>query len=199
LDIRDLSSVTDSIAITGTVTATGTVTIQDGGNSITVDANSFDIRTLTASDTVTVSGLVQATGSVTINTTSGAVTTTLTDGVDDAIITASGALMIDSDQTIQVNIYARPGSWENINYDVPPTSNSGTGLDPTTGTPMAFYLVNEGTSYCRVSVNNTSDATHGLYVGSKGTLSGQFMAITYLSVYNPDSATATISVMYGRE
>lgn len=80
LDIRDLSFATDTVDVTGsevsldsaTLTALESITvqnaagasavnIQDGGNSITVDATDLDIRDLTfATDTVDASGSVVA-------------------------------------------------------------------------------------------------------------------------------------------
>lgn len=65
LDIRDLSSATDSIDVSGSTVNVGNtgglnaVNVQDGGNSLTVDAIDLDIRNLVfATDKVDASGTV---------------------------------------------------------------------------------------------------------------------------------------------
>lgn len=65
LDIRNLSSATDSVAVTGSVSATLSepISVDDNGGSLTVDASNLDIRDLTfASDKVDASGTVLGAG-----------------------------------------------------------------------------------------------------------------------------------------
>lgn len=103
LDIRDLSSASDSIAAvqsgTWTVSVSEPVSVDDNGGSLTVDASNLDIRDLSfASDTVDVSGSTLGAnsgtdiGDVTINNGSGGSAVNIQDGGNS--ITVDGSVSI---------------------------------------------------------------------------------------------------------
>jgi hypothetical protein len=148
LDIRDLSSATDSVAAVqsgtwdiGTVTAvtsiTNDVNIADGGNSITVDASDLDIRDLThVSDSVKIG-----------------------DGTDLLAVNADGSI------NVQGSLTTVPGgfdTWKVTDQDV---TNTASQLASTALTGRIYLEVqNVGNVDAFVNFSNAVSATNGLKI-----------------------------------